>query len=222
MKNTIVIIGILLLSSFAFGQQADKFAMLGKVGYAAGAPIDAFYGSLSFEYMFWKRLGVVAGINRTTGNTFPNKSGSIQARYWEKDDLSTNYINSGDLFYYTHNKIFSYHDLSYYSYSDFSVVLGVMVHALSNKNNIIAVSLGANYSWQLYENYYLNHYSGVGNATTIAVYRRYTGIGFVGDVTYRRRVYKSLWAGGYVQLSPFSSDYSSHNSSVGVELSVRF
>ncbi len=82
-----------------------------------------------------------------------------------------------------------------------------MVHALSNKNNIIAVSLGANYSWQLYENYYLRE-SGPNDGTTIATYTRYTGIGFAGDVTYRRRVYKSLWAGGYVQISPFSAEKS--------------
>ena len=224
MKKTVVLTGVLFLSILAFGQQADKFAMLGKAGYAAGAPIDAFYGGLSFEYMFWKRLGVVAGINRITGNTFPNKNGSIQTGYWEKNNKDPYEGNSGDLFYYTHDKIFpdSYlGDLSYYSYSDFSVVVGVMVHALSNENNIIAVSLGANYSWQLYENYYLSEV-GPDDGTTKAVYQRYTGIGFTGDVTYRRRVYKSFWAGVYAQLSPFSAEYSNHNSSVGAELSVRF
>ena len=221
MKKTIVVTGVLLLSILTFGQQADKFAMLGKAGYAAGAPIDAFYGGLSFEYMFWKRIGVVAGINRTTGNTFPNKNGSIQTGYWEKNNQVPYDGNSGDLFYYTHNEIFSYHDLHYYSYSGFSAVLGVMVHALSNKNNIIAVSLGANYSWQLYGYYYLSE-AGPDDGTTKAVYQRYTGIGFTGDVAYRRRVYKSFWAGAYAQLSPFSAEYSSHNSSVGIELSVRF
>ncbi|GEM_PF-4022388 len=63
MKKLIVFIGILLLSSFTFGQQTDKFAMLGKAGYSLRAPVEAFYGGLSFEYLIWKRLGIVAGIN---------------------------------------------------------------------------------------------------------------------------------------------------------------
>ena len=205
-----------------FAQQTDKFAMLGKAGYA-GSTINAFYGGLSFEYMFWKRLGVVAGFGQIYGNTFPKKSGRINTGAWRKEEQDPTDSNGGDLYYYTHDKLFTEgSSFSYNSFSALSVVFGAVFYALSNENNIIAISLGGNYSWQLYGSYYTRAL-GSEEALLGTDYTRFAGMMFMGGITYRRRVYKSFWAGAYLQISPFDKgDYNSKDGSGGIELSVRF
>jgi len=231
MKKITLLILFSLSTFLAFGQQADKFAMLGKAGYYVGrAPVDAFYGGFSFEYMFWKRLGVVAGFGQVNGSSFPNKSGRVETRTWNKNEIYEeyaypNYANSGDLYYHTYNMLFDdikdLGDVLYTTYSASSVNIGIMVHVLSNENNIIAVSLGGNYSWQLYENFQ-NIQTSTESAKLSTFYERFAGIAFLGDVAYRRRVYKSFWAGAYLQGGPFASEYDNGITSVGIELSVRF